>query len=135
MRTRQVLVWCKLNLAIPLTLMAIGAGIGLQAVMSEIGPGPYTILADNWQHMSPSTRHSVSETLEHDGMISQWKYKALFEGLMHDAGAVVVPNVDYDRQSARERLLAIARSGDGGQRPATATSAGAPATRALDRKN
>ncbi|MGF6440347.1 hypothetical protein [Paraburkholderia youngii] len=135
MRTRHLLLWCKLNLAVPLTLLTIGAGIGVQAVMSEIGPGSYTILADNWKHMSPATRHSVSTTLQQDGMISQWQYKPLFEALMHDAGAVVVPEVDYDRQSARERLLAIARDGEAGNSAAADAGTNASAPRALTRKD
>ena len=135
MRGRQLFTWFRLNLAIPTTLMLVGVGLGAQAVTSEIDAGAYTMLADNWKHMSAATRQSITATLEQDGKIDQWRYKGLFEGMMHDAGAVVVPAVDYDRQSARERLLAITRHRDDAGATSPNGAVPTPSAHALARKD
>lgn len=122
MRAHTVLVWFGLNLAIPTAFLALGAGMGGLSVQSEVGPGGYEVLADNWPRISPSTHSEIAATLARDGRISQWAYKSLFDDVMHDAGGVVMSSVDSDRQSARERLLVIARDGREAARPAPPAS-------------
>ena len=102
--------WVKLNLAVPIFFTIAGITAGSIYQSAEVSPASYEIITDNWARLTPATRHQVAAVMESSGKINRWNYSDILNAVLHDTEGFVMPSIDYDEQSARERLIEAIRS-------------------------